>query len=425
MRGRSVYDDSHRAYFAGLRLETEANPFLKAFACSGTRAKLPSALMTQRSDNQAGKRTAYLFIGHLLNDGFGAFLAPLLPLLIQRLDLSLAMAGLLGTARILMNSLLQPGLGHLVDRVQRPWLVIIGPLLSVTAMSLIGRASSYPLLLIIMVVAGIGTALFHPAAAALVAAGNHSRRGLMMALFSSGGTFGGALAPIVIVGYTQAFDLGNTPWLLIPGLALVAAFALPLRRVLPNPVRQEHETFRLGHLPGRFVVLWSVLVMRAVSATAFGSFLAVLVTQRGGSPWAGGISISAFLLAGAAGSFLAGNLSDRWGRKVVILGSMALASPLYVLFLHGPTVILLPVIAAAGLFDLSATPVGVVAAQECIPGRTGLVSGLVMGLAWGVGGLALTPIGWLADQYGIITVMSCVALLPLIGAGLMLFYKEA
>ena len=380
--------------------------------------------MTQPASNHAGRRTAYLFIGHLLNDGFGAFLAPLLPLLIQRLDLSLAMAGLLGTSRILMNSLLQPGLGHLVDRVQRPWLVIIGPLLSVTAMSLIGRADSYSLLLLIMVVAGIGTALFHPAAAALVAAGNHGRRGLMMAFFSSGGTLGGALAPIVIVAYTQAFDLGQTPWLLVPGLALVAAFALPLWRVLPNPVSQEHETFRLGHLPGRFVVLWSVLVLRSVSATAFASFLAVLVMQRGGSAWAGGISISAFLLAGAVGSFLAGNLSDRWGRKAVILGSMALATPLYVLFLHGPAGLLLPVIALAGLFDLSATPVGVVAAQECLPGRTGLVSGLVMGLAWGVGGLALTPIGWLADQYGIIPVMTYVAMLPLIGSSLMFFYKE-
>ncbi len=381
--------------------------------------------MTQPANNTAWKRTAYLFTGHLLNDGFGAFLAPLLPLLIQRLDLSLAMAGFLGTARILMNSLLQPGLGHLVDRVQRPWLVIIGPVLSITAMSLIGKANSYALLLLVMVIAGVGTALFHPAAAALVAAGTHQRRGLMMAFFSSGGTLGGALAPIVIIGYTQAFDLGNTPWLLIPGLALVAAFAFPLRRVLPHPVRQAHEKFRLGHLPGRFVVLWTVLVFRAVSATAFASFLAVLVAERGGSPWAGGVAISAFLLAGAAGSFLAGNLSDRWGRKVVILASMALATPLYVLFLHGPSALLLPVIAVAGLFDLSATPVGVVAAQECIPGRTGLVSGLVMGLAWGVGGLALTPIGWLADQYGIITIMSYVALLPLVGAGLMFLYKEA
>lgn len=408
----------------GEKLQPEEK-ILKSLPCLGYGSRLPCASMNPPADNPAWKRTAYLFIGHLLNDGFGAFLAPLLPLLIQRLDLSLAMAGLLGTARILMNSLLQPGLGHLVDRVQRPWLVIIGPVLSVTAMSLIGRADSYPLLLLIMIVAGIGTALFHPAAAALVAAGNHNRRGLMMAFFSSGGTLGGALAPIVIVGYTQAFDLGNTPWLLIPGLALVAAFALPLRRVLPNPVRQEHEKFRLGQLPGRFVVLWLVLVLRAVSATAFASFLAVLVVERGGSAWAGGVSISAFLLAGAAGSFLAGNLSDRWGRKTVIFSSMALATPLYVLFLHGPTVLLLPVIAVAGLFDLSATPVGVVAAQECIPGRTGLVSGLVMGLAWGVGGLALTPIGWFADQYGIITIMSYVAMLPLVGAGLMALYKES
>lgn len=370
-------------------------------------------------------RTSLLFVGHLLNDGFASFLAPLLPILIDRLDLSYALAGLLGTTRILMNSLMQPGLGHLVDRVQRPWLVIIGPMLTVAAMSLIGRADSFFTLIAIMVAAGLGTALFHPAAAALVAAGNPRRRGLLMAFFSAGGTLGGALAPLVIVTYTQAFDIGNTPWLLIPGLILVAAFALPLRSVLPDPVRREHEKFRLNDLPRRFFLLWTVIVTRAVSATAFASFLAVLVTQRGASTFVGAAAISAFLLAGAIGSFFAGNLSDRWGRKAVLLVSMLIATPLYLLFLHGPIGILLPVIALAGLFALSGTPVGVVAAQECLPGRTGLVSGLVMGLAWGVGGLALTPIGWLADTYGIIPVMSVVALLPLIGAVLMMFYKDA
>ena len=370
-------------------------------------------------------RTALLFVGHLLNDGFASFLAPLLPILIDRLDLSYAMAGLLGTARILMNSLMQPGLGHLVDRVQRPWLVVIGPVLTVAAMSLIGRANHFFLLLIIMVIAGLGTALFHPAAAALVAAGAHSRRGLLMAFFSSGGTLGGALAPIVIIAFIEARGLAASPWLLIPGLLLAAAFAIPLQRVLPTAVRREHEKFRLAHLPRRFFLLWTVIVVRAVSATAFASFLAVLVTQRGGSTFAGAASISAFLLAGAVGSFFAGSLSDRWGRKAVLLGSMALATPLYLLFLYGPTMLLLPVIAVTGLLALSATPVGVVAAQECLPGRTGLVSGLVMGLAWGVGGLALTPIGWLADHVGLITVMSYVAALPLIGFIVMLFYKDA
>lgn len=372
------------------------------------------------------KRTALLFTGHLLNDGFASFYAPLLPLLIDRLDLSLAMAGLLGTTRILVNSLIQPGLGHLVDRAQRPSLVVIGPLLTVTAMSLIGMVGSFYQLLAVMVIAGVGTALFHPSAASLIGASKHNRRGLMMALFSSGGTFGGAIAPIAIVAYTQSFTIDQTYWLLIPGLIILAGFALPLRTALPpaeEPVR--HERIRLHHLPRRLVILWFAIVFRAMAATAFATFLALLVTERGGSAFAGGAAISVFLLTGAVGGFFAGSLSDRIGRKAVLLGSMTLASPLLLLFLHGPANLLLPIIAVAGIFTLSSTPVGVVAAQECLPGRTGLVSGLVMGLAWGVGGLTLTPIGWLADRLGLIPVMTVVALLPLVAAVLMLFYQDA
>lgn len=380
--------------------------------------------MKQPTPNHAWKRTAYLFTGHLLNDGFGAFLAPLLPLLIQRLDLSLAMAGVLGTARILINTLLQPNLGHLVDRVQRPSLVVLGPLLSVIAMSFIGRANTFLALFLIMLVAGLGTAFFHPAAAALVAAGTHKRRGLLMAFFSSGGTLGGAIAPVIIVAYAHAFGLEATPWLLIPGLAILLAFALPLQRVLPEAVRQTPEQFRLGSLPGRMIILWLAIVTRAVTVTAFSSFLAVIVTQRGGSTTAGGAAIAVFLTAGAVGSFFAGSLSDRFGRRAVLFVSLLVAVPLFVLFLRGPVGLMLPMIALAGLFALSSTPVGVVAAQECLPGRTGLVSGLVMGMAWGVGGLTLIPIGWLSDLYGLIPVMTYVSFVCLIGAGLMLLYKE-
>ena len=382
--------------------------------------------MMQPQSRPPWRRTVLLFTGHLLNDGFASFYAPLLPLLIDRLDLSLAMAGLLGTVRILVNSLLQPGLGHLVDRTQRPFLVVLGPLLTVTAMVFIGRAASFEQLLIIMLVAGLGTALFHPAAAALVSAGDYGRRGLMMALFSSGGSFGGALAPIVIVAYTQVFTLDLTPWLILPGFAILAGFAIPLQRTLPPASAVvHHERIRAHHIPQRLIVLWFAIVLRAAAATAFATFLAVIVADRGGSTFAGAAAISAFLLTGAAGGFLAGNLSDRFGRKAILLGSMALAGPSLLLFLYGPTSLLLPVIAVAGLFALSSNPVGVVAAQECLPGRTGLVSGLVMGLAWGVGGLALTPIGWLADRYGLIPVMTVVALLPLAAAALMLFYKDS
>ncbi len=370
------------------------------------------------------KRTALLFVGHLLNDGFASFFAPLLPLLIDRLDLSLALAGALGTIRIVTNSLLQPVLGHLVDRVQRPWLVVTGPFLTVLAMSLIGRAGGFTQLLVIMLIAGVGTALFHPAAAALVAADRPQRHGMLMAFFSAGGSLGGAAAPIVIVAFVERFSIFRTPWLIAPGLLILAAFAIPLRRALPSIVRKDVRLARFRELPSRLVLLWFAIVLSSMCSTAFATFLAVLVTDRGGSAFIGGAAISVFLLTGAVAGFLAGNLSDRVGRKRVILGSLALATPFYILFLYGPVSAALPFIAAAGMFGVSMTPVGVVAAQECLPGRTGLVSGLVMGLAWGVGGLALTPIGWLADRFGLIAVMTVVSFLPLAAAGLMALYRE-
>ena len=369
------------------------------------------------------RRTALLFSGHLLNDGFAAFFAPLLPLLIERMGLSLALAGALGTVRILVNSLLQPGLGHFIDRSQRPALVVIGPMLTVAAMSFIGRAGSFGSLFVLMIVAGVGTALFHPAAAALVGMTDHPRRGLLMAFFSSGGTMGGALAPLIIVTYVQALTLERTPWLLIPGLALVVGISVLLRRQLP-PRAAATRLPKLDRLPRSLVVLWLVIVLRSIAGTSYASFLAVLVAERGGSPLTGAAAISVFLLFGAVAGFAAGSLSDRFGRKAVILGSLALATPSLYAFLLVPTAGLLPLVAVAGFFTLGTTPVGVVAAQECLPGRTALVSGLVMGTAWGVGGMALTPVGWLADQYGLLPVMKAVALLPAAAVPLILFYRQ-
>lgn len=361
----------------------------------------------------------------MLNDGYASFFAPLLPLLIKQLDLSLAMAGLLGTARILISSLAQPGLGLLVDRVQRPLLVVVGPLLTVSAMSLIGRVGTFEQLIFLMLVSGLGTALFHPAAAALVATGGGNNRGLVMAFFSAGGTLGGALAPLLIVTVVGVFGIGSTPWLLLPGLLLLLWVAISLRRNLPT--RERVTTVEKQAIVSRpLLLLWSVIVLRSMAAISFANFLAVLVAQRGGSTFIGGAAISVFLFSGALGGFVAGNLSDRLGRKAVILVTLVLATPsLLLFFLYGPQSFSLVVIAIAGLFIFSSTPVGVVAAQELLPGKTGLVSGLVMGLAWGVGGLVLTPIGWLADHFSLVSVLTGVAFLPLLAGGLTLLYHDS
>jgi len=359
----------------------------------------------------------------MLNDGYASFFAPLLPLLIKRLDLSLAMAGLLGTVRILISSLAQPGLGLLVDRMQRPLLVVVGPLLTICAMSLIGRVGTFEQLVLLMLVSGLGTALFHPAAAALVATGSENNRGLVMAFFSAGGTLGGALAPLLIVTVVGLFGIGSTPWLLLPGLLLLLWVGVSLRRNLP--AREKVTTVEkqtIVSLP--LFLLWSVIVLRSMAAVSFANFLAVLVVQRGGSTFIGGAAISIFLFSGALGGFIAGNLSDRLGRKAIILVTLVLTTPSLLLFLYGPQSLSLVTIAVAGLFIFASTPVGVVAAQELIPGKTGLISGLVMGLAWGVGGLVLTPLGWLADHFSLVSVLTGVAFLPLLAGGLTLLYHD-
>ena len=380
--------------------------------------------MRNKTGKSSWRRVFFLFLGHMLGDGYASFYAPLLPILIDRLDLSLALAGLLGTVRTITNSLLQPTLGHLVDRIHRPLLVAFGPLLTVCAMSLIGRADSFPRLLVIMIVSGIGVAFFHPIAASLVTDGTERKRGLLMAFFSAGGTFGGAAAPLLIVPFVGALGITSTPWLLIPGLSILALFTFYLKRNLPQKVSPSRRSLDLRSIPKRFYLLWTVIALRSVVAVAFSSFMAVLVTERGASAFIGGAAISVFLLTGAIGGFFAGNLSDRFGRRPVMLGTIALSTPFFLLLLYGPPSLLLVTAALAGLMIFSSTPVGVVAAHEILPGKIGLVSGLVMGLAWGVGGAMLTPIGLSSDLFGLLPVMTAVSILPLLIGLLLLFYRD-
>lgn len=361
-----------------------------------------------------------------MNDGYGSFFAPLLPLLIDRLDLSLAMAGIMGTTRILINSFTQPIFGQIVDRMDRPFLVAVGPVLTICAMSLIGTVTTSTQLFLVLIVGGIGTALFHPAAATLVrgakSAGNH---GIVMAFFSAGGTMGAAAAPVLIIPFIAAYGAARTPLLIIPGLAIILVFALFMRHNLPVREEKSQERMRIKNFPRPLVVLWGIIVLRGMAGVTFANFLAVLVTDKGGSHFVGGAAISIFLITGALGGLLAGRLSDRVGRKVVIFTTILLTTPFLLIFLHGPAWTMLPSLALAGLFLFSSTPVGIVAAQEILPGKSGLVSGIVMGMAWGVAGLTLMPVGFLAERYGLISVMTWIALLPLAAAFLTLFYHDA
>ena len=335
------------------------------------------------------------------------------------------MAGFLATLLASTSSLLQPVFGHFIDRAKRPLPIIAGPLLTVCTMALIGITGSYWQLIVLLVLAGIGTSLFHPIGATSTALSGLKNRGLTMAVFSLGGGLGEAIGPLVVVAYVGTFGITRTPWLVLPALVLLAWIASVVLRHRPvHAIRTVSRSLSLRSLPPMLLLLWSAVVLRSVTDAAFYSFLAVLITNRGASALAGGAGISVFLLAGSIGGLIGGRLADRFGSKWVIFTGVTLATPFFLLFLHGPAPFSLPFIGAAGLFNLATLPVGIVAGQRLLPKRMAFASGLVMGLPWGIAGLTLTPIGWLADLFGLSQVMTGVAFLPLVSAACILFYRE-
>ncbi|MFZ2349104.1 MAG: MFS transporter, partial [Candidatus Bipolaricaulis anaerobius] len=162
-----------------------------------------------------------LALGHGLNDGYGAFLSALLPLLISRFGISLAAAGVLSSFRSSVSAFGQLPLGALADRGWGRWLVLLGPALTCTAMGLLGILPTYWAVAAALVAAGIGTAAFHPAGASLVS-GTDGRRGISMALFSAGGTLGSAFGPLLIAWVVGNLGLAFTPLLLLPAAGVVA-----------------------------------------------------------------------------------------------------------------------------------------------------------------------------------------------------------
>lgn len=360
-------------------------------------------------------RAWLLSLGHGLNDGYGSFLTVLLPLIIQQLGLSLALGGLLASVRSTSASFTQLAFGALVDRVGPRWLILLGPAVTTTAMCLIGFAPSYGVLVGLLVAVGLGTAAFHPAAAAAVDA-VPGRHGLAMSVFSAGGTVGAAAGPLVVGLVVGRAGLEGLPWLLVPAWLVLAVLALRLRRIPPAP-RAQSRIRRNPNTP-HLARLWGMEVLKEVSSLAYVSFLAVLWTARGASLAMASVAVSVYALSGTIGGLIAGRLSERIGRRRVIVGSLLAAVPFLYLFLMTDGVLSLLFMALGAMFQLCSTPVAVVFAQELFPEHRGMVSGVLMGLGWGVGALLITLVGYLGDLLGLEIALGMITVLLLPAAAI-------
>ena len=351
---------------------------------------------------------------HMMVDGYGNIFAPLLPLLIPRLDLSLAAAGTLTMLFQLSASVAQVGFGHLADRWRPRLLIMVGPVISVSILSLIGLATSPLMLAAILVVGGLGGAAFHPPAAALAHKLSGDRPGLAMSVYITGGTLGFSLGPLMFAPFAQRFSLEWTPILALPGLAVIAFF---LTRVPQVDVPHAEGGFgRLRPYAKPLGLLYAIVVLRTMTAIAFSTFVPVMLTRRGMSLGAAGATVALYLFASGVGGFFGGAAADRWGPKQVIALSLVAATPFLLAapLLHGAAFAI--TLAIGGFFLQSTLPVNVMFGQTIAPVSAATVSSLMMGFAWGTGGLSVPLVGLVADRIGIEPTLIGLAGVPLLAA---------
>ncbi len=344
-----------------------------------------------------------LCAGHFLVDTYSSMLGAFLPFLHESLNLTLTQAGLLGGGLILSGSFLQPLYGFLADHVRHKVIFALGPAIAGIFISSLGLAPGFWTLLILVILGGVGIATFHPQAVSIVSSACRRRQGVHVSLFIASGMVGYACGPVYIGTLLSLFGLPNSYWAAIPGVGI----SIYLLAVGPSPPRkslQDRERSLLPELGRHFnllTTLFVLVVLRSAVQLVWVAFLPLLFTLRGHGELVGSQILSLFLLLGATASFFGGVLNDKIGGKKVILISHLGFAPLLMLSLHteGLTSMLLSVL--GGGFLLLTLPVHVLMAQRTIPHGASTVSALMMGFAWGVGGIAVPLVGILSDRIGL------------------------
>jgi FSR family fosmidomycin resistance protein-like MFS transporter len=351
---------------------------------------------------------------HFMVDAYGNLYAPLLPLLIDHLHLSLTAAGTLAMCYQISASISQIGWGHLADRWHSRALVVAGPFTTVVILSLIGVASSPVMLAVILMVGGLGSAAFHPAGAAIVHRLSHGKRGLGMATYITGGSIGMSLAPMIVAPFAERYGLHATPWLALPGLVVLALVANQLEPIAAPKTRAPVGFRVLKPYALPLSLLYLIVVARTITSLSFATFVPVMLVRQGVSVGTAGVIIAVYLLASGVGGFIGGPLADRFGPKRVIALSLVVSAP----FLAAAPMLsgwwLVAALALGGLFLQSTLPVNIIFAQTIAPVSAGTVSSLMMGVAWGTGGLCIPFVGMLADAVGIPHTLSTMAGVPLL-----------
>ncbi len=360
---------------------------------------------------------ALIVLSHAVVDASVNVLPVVLPLLQAQFGLSYSQVGLAAALLAISSSVIQPIFGWISDRWGTQWFIPAGIVWTVVLMGLVGLVPTYWVLLVILTLTGIGTAAFHPVASMAAAHASGNQRGFGMSFFSAGGNLGFALGPILIAWLLTRFSLKGTMAMMIPGI-LTATVVHCYRREIEVPFAGPRDGRTQAAAPIPWAKLSSLCVLIALRSWGYSGlviFIPLFFLNQGATLSVAGRAVFVFLFFGALGGLLGGHLSDRVGRLQVIAASLLLFPLLMGPALASTGLAQWVCLAAAGMALLASFSVTVVFAQELLPQRLGLASGLTLGLAFGTGGLGVAMSGLLADLMGLQRSVWTLVFLPGLG----------
>lgn len=339
---------------------------------------------------------------HLLHDTYSSFLAPLLPLLIEKLGISMFLAGLLDVIRKI-PALFNPFIGLLADRISVRYFVILAPTLTAVSMSLLGASPNYIVLMILILMAGIGSALFHVPAPVLVKHASGETIGKGMSFYMVGGELARTLGPLAILAAVSLWGLAGT-WRLIPfGLTASLVLFFKFRKFSFEEHRQRHrEKESLSReLKIMFLALAGILFFRAGMKAALTIYLPTYLTAQGSSIWMAGAALSILQFAGAAGTLLAGTISDKIGRRFS-LTIMAIVSPVLMLaFLFSSSFWKIPILIITGVFLFGSGPVMLSVVHNLNHKNMAFINGIYITLNFVLSSIMIMLVGVSSDKFGL------------------------
>jgi MFS transporter, FSR family, fosmidomycin resistance protein len=362
-----------------------------------------------------------IFLGHLWVDASQGILPVALVKLKETFDMTYFQMGLITAVLNISSSVIQPIFGYISDRFRLGWFVPYGILWTAVSMGLLGWAPNYTVLLLLVGFAGLGTAAFHPRGMMTVALLSGSRKGFGTAIFSTGGNLGFALGPVIGGFLILTLGLRATIALIIPAILITLAILLYRRNFLQldgafgRSASAEGQTLPpIPWIPLSLVCL--TITFRTWVSSSYMTYLPTFLHDQGVGLESASLMLTGFLACGAAVGLLGGHISDKVGRKSVIIATM-LVYPFFasmMILTSGPWLWFF--VLASGAFLMASFSVSVVLAQELLPGRLGLAAGLTLGFGFGMGGVGAALSGQIADWIGLHDTMWVLAFVPVLGS---------